>query len=118
MKKEELLLIKQELEKRRAEIKYQLDSIIKRNGSRDNVKFPQFGQAEDENASEVEVYSNILSLKNNLEESLNTVENALEKIAKGSYGFCEHCGQKISPKRLKAVPTARLCLACEKKIRG
>jgi len=118
MNKKELLLIKQELEKRQIEIKDQLDSIVEKEGGHDNVKFPQFGQAEDENASEVEAYSNILSLKNNLEESLSTVENALKKIAKGNYGLCEHCGQEISSKRLKAVPTARLCLACEKKLRG
>jgi len=39
---------------------------------------------------------------------------ALEKIKKGKYGVCESCGKKISQKRLKISPEARLCLKCRK----
>ena len=38
---------------------------------------------------------------------------ALEKIEEGTYGLCESCSEPISRKRLKALPFARLCIACK-----
>jgi DnaK suppressor protein len=44
---------------------------------------------------------------------LKEVENALKRVTGGSYGFCEGCGEEISPARLKAIPWARYCLVCQ-----
>jgi DnaK suppressor protein len=41
------------------------------------------------------------------------IHAALEKLDTGEYGFCESCGQKIPPKRLKALPWAAYCTACQ-----
>jgi len=38
---------------------------------------------------------------------------ALEKIEAGTYGLCEQCSNKISRKRLRALPFARLCIECQ-----
>jgi len=38
---------------------------------------------------------------------------ALEKIDAGRFGLCENCSGKISTKRLKALPFARLCMDCK-----
>ncbi|MEX0798188.1 MAG: TraR/DksA family transcriptional regulator [Bacteriovoracaceae bacterium] len=38
---------------------------------------------------------------------------ALEKIEQGEYGVCEECGEDIRFERLKARPTAELCIACK-----
>ena len=46
----------------------------------------------------------------NVEETLEYVNKALEKIKEGSYGVCEDCGKNISPDRLKANPEALLCV--------
>lgn len=40
---------------------------------------------------------------------------ALAKIEDGSYGICEECEEEIAPRRLAAVPTARLCVDCQSK---
>jgi len=40
---------------------------------------------------------------------------ALEKIAEGTYGVCEACGEAIGYPRLLAYPAARRCLACQQK---
>lgn len=40
------------------------------------------------------------------------IEHALDKIADGRYGTCEACAAPISPARLRALPIARLCIAC------
>ena len=39
--------------------------------------------------------------------------HALEKIENGEYGECEECGEYIRFERLKARPTAELCIACK-----
>jgi len=38
---------------------------------------------------------------------------AATRIANGSYGICQACGEKISQRRLQAVPLTRFCLACQ-----
>jgi len=40
---------------------------------------------------------------------------ALDRIELGEYGLCLGCGEEISPKRLKAIPWAKLCVDCMKK---
>jgi len=40
------------------------------------------------------------------------VEAALARIARGSYGRCERCGQTLPDERLEALPAARRCVAC------
>ncbi len=44
---------------------------------------------------------------------LREVEKSLKRIADGTYGVCEACGQEISPNRLKAIPWAQYCLNCQ-----
>jgi RNA polymerase-binding transcription factor len=44
---------------------------------------------------------------------LRLVTEALELIATGEYGFCIECGERISSKRLAALPWAALCLKCQ-----
>ena len=41
------------------------------------------------------------------------VQKSLDKIAKGSFGECEECGGEISLERLKARPTASMCIHCK-----
>ncbi|MGQ0722852.1 MAG: TraR/DksA family transcriptional regulator [Candidatus Eiseniibacteriota bacterium] len=38
---------------------------------------------------------------------------ALERIADGTYGQCLECGEPIAAARLKAIPTATLCVICQ-----
>src|SRR3954454_14914582 len=40
------------------------------------------------------------------------VHLALARLAEGTYGRCELCGEPIAPGRLEARPTARRCLTC------
>jgi RNA polymerase-binding transcription factor DksA len=43
---------------------------------------------------------------------LADVDAALERVAAGSYGYCERCGQPVARDRLLARPTARTCIGC------
>lgn len=46
-------------------------------------------------------------------ELLRAIDTALEKIEKGEFGRCDLCGKEIAPRRLRAVPWATLCVACQ-----
>ncbi len=48
-------------------------------------------------------------------QELQEIEAALARIGDGSYGACSDCGDDIGPARLKASPSARRCLVCQKK---
>ena len=50
-----------------------------------------------------------------LGEALAEVEHALAKVADGTYGVCEDCGEPIDPLRLEAKPAARYCINCAAK---
>jgi DnaK suppressor protein len=41
---------------------------------------------------------------------LREIDKALERIAEGSYGYCEVCGNPIEEKRLEAIPWTTLCI--------
>jgi len=41
------------------------------------------------------------------------IDEAIRKIAEGTYGTCEDCGEEISEKRLLVLPTATLCIDCQ-----
>jgi RNA polymerase-binding transcription factor DksA len=50
--------------------------------------------------------------------TIDDIDRALAKIADGSYGWCDHCGEAIDRPRLEALPAARLCLDCKGNPRG
>jgi DnaK suppressor protein len=45
--------------------------------------------------------------------AIEEIDAALVKIAEGTYGFCESCGNPVPKARLEALPHARLCVSCK-----
>ncbi|MEU4289610.1 TraR/DksA C4-type zinc finger protein [Kribbella sp. NPDC026596] len=56
--------------------------------------------------------SQVAALVLQVEHQLAEVEAAIERLAAGTYGVCEQCGQPIAPARLEARPAARTCISC------
>lgn len=54
-----------------------------------------------------------LAIEQHLRGMLDEVERALHRMAEGTYGRCENCGQEIDPARLEALPWTTLCLRCK-----
>ena len=77
------------------------------------AKFPEYGDKPDENAQEIADYSASVMTEKVLEKSLEDINNALDRIKKGTYGTCKYCGQPIATKRLLARPTANSCISCK-----
>ncbi|MEO0010109.1 MAG: TraR/DksA C4-type zinc finger protein [candidate division WOR-3 bacterium] len=51
-------------------------------------------------------------------DALREIDAALDRIARGTYGICERCGEPIPLARLEVIPYARLCMKCLKSRRS
>ena len=54
-----------------------------------------------------------LALSAQASAAVEEIEEALVRITKKTYGACERCHQPILKARLRALPYARLCVACK-----
>ena len=45
--------------------------------------------------------------------AVEEIDDALRRIDDKTYGYCERCFQPIPKPRLRALPYARLCVACK-----
>ncbi|MCG2685755.1 TraR/DksA C4-type zinc finger protein, partial [Candidatus Parcubacteria bacterium] len=68
-----------------------------------------------EDAGEDIGHTRIELFKGVLDSLLREIKLALAKMHLGTYGICEECREAIDPARLKANPSATLCLRCERK---
>ena len=57
-----------------------------------------------------------LGLIENEQETLELINEALVRMDKGTYGQCAECAEPISKPRLQAIPYARHCIACARKL--
>ena len=44
--------------------------------------------------------------------AVNDIQDALRRMAAGSYGACQRCAEPITAERLQAAPTTRWCPTC------
>src|SRR5512134_1593396 len=54
-----------------------------------------------------------IRLREREEKLLKKIEAALARMADGTYGTCEECGEEIDVKRLIARPVTTLCIDCK-----
>ncbi len=59
-----------------------------------------------------------LELIENEQVTLDLVNEALGRMDQGTYGQCVECGDPISKQRLQAIPYARHCIRCARKLEG
>lgn len=100
--------IRKELEEKRAVLSVRL-----------RVKPNQSDTAEDANPDRAALAQAYVSkerqnaLTDRMQDTLQQVEAALQRIDQGDYGVCTQCGKNISPGRLTALPYAENCIACQ-----
>lgn len=97
--------LRQELETRLAELQARLASLkadAAQSHSADSAE-----QAQERENDEV-----VDAIGNETRISIRIIQTALEKIADGTYGACEGCGEDIGVDRLRAVPEATHCVDC------
>ena len=57
-----------------------------------------------------------LALQNREHYYLLRIEQALERVERGVFGFCENCEDSIPLRRLQINPVTELCVNCQEKI--
>ena len=98
------------LEDRRRELEGELEALT--HVLRDPTATVSFGKRVGEGTAEAVEWIHTTSAARALASMLDDVRRALAKLAEGSYGTCDACGQAILPARLDAIPWAVLCVAC------
>ena len=104
----------EENKKKLLEEKTHLEKLLSAVGHKDQRKdaeeyqadFPNMGDSEDDNASEVEAYAANIGEEKVLDAKLQKVNAALVRIEAGTYGTCSVGGEEIEAARLRALPEA------------
>ena len=64
-------------------------------------------------ATQEEEFSLELRTRDRERKLIKKIDESLEMINNGEYGYCETCGVEIGLKRLEARPTATQCIDCK-----
>ena len=59
-----------------------------------------------------------LGLIENEQGTLELINEALDRMERGEFGQCVECAEPISKSRLQAIPYARHCIRCARKLEG
>ena len=107
--------LKQKLLDEKKQLEKELGLIAEKEEDDYKTKFENLGRNEDDNAEELEEYSNKVGVTETLEKKLKEVNEALGRIENGTYGICTNClNEEIPVERLRAYPSAKTCLKCQK----
>jgi DnaK suppressor protein len=81
--------------------------------SRIEAAAEQFGHPQDSHAQVTTARELALAMTELEIAELNALQEALDRMAAGTYGACTDCGQDIALARLQASPEAARCMACQ-----
>lgn len=109
---ERLARLLEEERKRRHRQRGELEESVRRS-LRDSSGDSAYSQHMADVGSDAMEREQNLMLAASLSRTIEDIDEALRKLRRGTYGDCESCGCPIDPKRLEALPYARLCLACQ-----
>ncbi len=103
---------------KKAKVRNGIGSIMEKSfseGQKVNIgEFSSYDQHPGEMALETFEREKDLGLKDGLEIDRHKIDLALERLSKGTYGFCLRCKKPIPQGRLEAMPEAELCVECQK----
>lgn len=71
---------------------------------------------ENEYASRVSEQNLNVALRERTAREINQIREAIRRMDRLGYGMCDECGEDISARRLKARPTATLCIRCQSRM--
>src|SRR5277367_6683880 len=104
--------MKVELKLARHNLERHLKEASSNKGLSDSIRIHQVADPVDmtQEAAERDVAVQLLDRESVL---ARRIRWALDRIQDGSYGICLQCEEEITPKRLKAMPWAERCIACQ-----
>ena len=98
-------VLRDELEKKKAELTVRLERITQnlRRGYHPDSK---------ERAKELEDSEVVDALGNEARSEIRNISAALQRMDAGEYGICVECSTEIDNGRIRAHPYAKLCIEC------
>jgi len=108
--------IKRDLEKKRSALSSAIQSGMdssRDSGQRREILKDPYGSASMTHDDEV-----VAAVVDRRARELAEVDRALEDIEAGRYGVCRECGDPIAPARLRVMPFATRCVACQARLEG
>jgi DnaK suppressor protein len=108
----ELQAIRANLEARRDSTRARIAALTRRP---ERGSALSFGKRIGDGTTEAVTRLTDIGVGQSLEQTLARTERALRKLHEGTYGICDHCGEAISPGRMRALPDGVLCLTCASK---
>jgi DnaK suppressor protein len=75
----------------------------------------EFGDGFADAAAATAERTEVLGLVDNITRLLSDVDQALQRVADGTYGICDACGNPIGAERMEFRPTSRYCVECKSK---
>jgi RNA polymerase-binding protein DksA len=105
----DLATIKQTLEEQRQNLEAFVD---KKQNSQHEMEISNPDQAE--RAMESRDKNRETLLINHVEHQLEELNQALDRLDMGTYGICTSCGENIQAARLDIMPSAALCIECQR----
>ncbi len=73
------------------------------------------GDPEDAATADVLIHLNLSEIERDAQE-LRAIQDALARLKRGEYGYCQRCGEEIPAARLQALPHATLCIECQTRL--
>lgn len=73
-----------------------------------------------QNAKDQEISSPVstieIQIHDRMRVRLASIDRAILRLEKGTFGACQSCGEEIDRDRLEALPYAELCIDCQCKL--
>ena len=110
----DLNAVERELRARREELRERLASLAR---APERGAELGFGKRIGDGTTEAVSRLTDVGVGGSLEISEARLARALAKLAEGSYGVCDGCGEAIAPARLRAAPESVLCIECARRAR-
>ena len=96
----------------RAGLEEKLSELLERHAHLDRELVQPLDPDHDDRAVEMEDDASLQAQNQLVVQEINAIEDALQRIALGTYGTCVKCGNAIAAQRLEALPEAALCRTC------
>ncbi len=100
--------IREDLERQRAELINRSHLALSELRERERAPGDSIDQSTDEQGTSTQ-----LRIKDRERNLLAKINEALQRIDDGEYGYCDICGEPIGIGRLKARPMAAMCIDCK-----
>lgn len=101
--------IAERLQVRRAELAAELERLTEPPPPGSTVAF---GKRIGDGTSEAVERLSTTATARSIAGSIADIDRALDKLADGSYGTCDDCGERIGEPRQEALPATSRCVTC------